>query len=317
MAEGSRSRPPFFIIGAARSGTTLFRVVLDRHRDVAVPPESHFIPLLYARRERYGRDGRVAEKNRFLHDLARNQRFRDWDLPIEAVREELAGLPTPTFSQAIAAAFRAYARREHKPRWGDKTPRYVDVLPLMDHLFPEALFLHVIRDGRDVALSHLEHRGRRPAITAWFWARAIRRARAAARTLGPARYLEVQYERFLDDPADELRRICAFLDLSFDPAMLREDEKALERLPPHRRATHSRLVLAPTKGLRNWRSQMSPGDLAEFEAVAGPVLARAGYEAATRTGRTVRARAWSRVYRSRAVTILRRLGRRAAGEEEG
>jgi hypothetical protein len=290
--------PPFFIVGAARSGTTLLRLMLDRHPEVAIPGESHFIPPLWARRRRYGRAGSIDDREAWLRDLSAQPAFRRWDLPIELVRRELDALPDPTFAQAIEAVFLAYAHSRGKERWGDKTPDYVEHLPLLAHLFPTARFVHLIRDGRDVALStiDLQRLHRRAATAAYFWARAIRQGRTAARLLGPERYVEVRYEELLDDPEGEIRRLARFLDLAFHPAMLEHDREARERLPEGIRRIHGRLALPPTKGLRDWRRDMRPSEVEEFEAVAGRELLAAGYEPSGRhIGVLARARAWSRM----------------------
>lgn len=300
MDRSADSPPPFFIVASARSGTTLLRVMLDRHPRLAIPPESHFIPRLWAERRRYGREGRIEDRDRFLRDLAADRRFQSWDLPIEAVRRDLdsTGRAAPAFPEAVAAAYRAYARARGKEWWGDKTPRHVNDLPLLGSLFPEARFVHMLRDGRDVALSvlELERLHHRAATPAYFWARHIRLARSAAQELGPARFAEVRYEDLLEDPEGELRRVCRFLGLGFEPVMLEHDRQALERIPARQQRMHARIALPPTKGLRDWRTQMSPADVAEFEAVAGRELVAAGYErAAAPPGLPVRARAWLRL----------------------
>lgn len=324
--DPSPEHPPFFIVAAARSGTTLLRVMLDRHPDVAIPPESHFIPRLWTRRRVYGSRGRVEQPERFLKDLAADRRFQSWDLPVEEVRKELSGLSAPPLGEAIAAAYRAYARHRGKRRWGDKTPRYVRKLPLLGRLFPAARFVHMVRDGRDVALSmvELERLHRRAPTPAVFWARQVRSGRAGAAALGPGRYLELRYEDLLDDPAGELRRLCDFLDLAFDPIMLEHDERALESVPPNQRWMHQRIALPPTKGLRDWRTQMDPQEVAGFEVVAGRELVALGYPlAGGRPGASVRARAWGdialfwfRSLRRRMRIRARRWRRRRAAQNE-
>ncbi len=273
---------PVFVVAAARSGTTLLRVLIDRHPDLAVPGEGHFIPHLWAKRDRYGRDGIVERPDVWLADLARHPSFQFWGLPIENVRDELRGRQSVRFSEAVEAAYLAYARRAEKPRWADKTPDYIDHLPLLSSLFPEARFVHMIRDGRDVALSTIDLKRfhRRAATCAHFWSRQVDGAMREGKRLGSDRYLELRYEDLLDDPEGELRRFCRFVDLPFDAAMLEHDERDLEKLPERFRSIHSRLALPPTKGLRDWRSQMPRPEVAEFEAVAGRELTRAGYQLA-------------------------------------
>lgn len=272
--------PPFFVVAAARSGTTLLRVMLDRHHDVAIPGEGHFIPHLWARRDRYGGGGRVRRTEVFLHDLDAHPAFGFWDLPISAVRDAIGDRSDLSFADAIHAAYAAYARKQGKARWADKTPDYIDHLPLLSRLFPEARFVHMVRDGRDVALSTLDLRRfhRHAATCGYFWARQIAAAIGEGRRLGPGRYLELRYEDLLDGPERELERLCTFVGLPYDDAMLQHDEHDLEKLPERFRPIHTRLALPPTKGLRDWRTQMSPREVAEFEAVAGDQLRAAGYD---------------------------------------
>jgi len=306
-ASLDRTEPPFFIVGAPRSGTTLLRVMIDRHPEVAIPGEGHFIPDLWAARRRYGRNGRIDDQRRWLRDLAAHPVFRYWELTPEAVAQELPGRQ-PSFAEAVDAAYRAYARQHGKIRWGDKTPEYVDHLPLLAKLFPDARFVHLLRDGRDVALSTLDL-GRlhtHAASAAFFWARHVRHAWAISSSLGAERYLELRYEDLVEEPERRLREVCEFLSLPFQPSMLDHDGGALERLPERMRSIHTRLALPPTKGLRDWRRDMHPLQVAEFEAIAGPCLAEAGYELASATP-SLRARAMGRW---RIAAFAARYGRR-------
>jgi hypothetical protein len=140
---------PFFIVGSARSGTTFLRLSLNAHPVVAVPPESRFITEL-------NEGTSEVEISRFLQRLARHPRFAAWELSIEAVEAELQGLDRVSYAGAIDATYRAYAKSHGKDRWGDKTPRYVVNIPALAELFPTARFIHLIRDGRDVALSYAD-----------------------------------------------------------------------------------------------------------------------------------------------------------------
>ena len=292
------NRQPFFIVACARSGTTLLRAMLDRHPEVAIVPESHFITELWETRRRYGAEGRVSDREAFLRDLGANPRFRLWDLPRDLLREEMDRLEgAATFAEAVTAPFRAYARWKGKGRWGDKTPVYVEDIPLLAALFPHARFVHVLRDGRDVALSMMDldrlHRG--PASPALFWARRVRRGRADGSALGPRRYTELRYEDLVEDPERALRPLCEFLDLPFDPAVLEHREGGSDLVPEPLRWMHRRLDLPPTKGLRDWRTEMSPRDAARFQVVAGSALAEFGYPPGPRPGPGDRIAAWSQV----------------------
>jgi hypothetical protein len=316
---GQEALPPFFIVGADRSGTTLLLVMLDRHPDVAIPGEGHFIPILWRQRDRYGTDDRVEDVDRFLLDLAAFPTFRYWGLSVESVRRELQTEEPLTLTRAIEAAYRGYARSKGKARWGDKTPEYVDHIPLLAGLFPEARFVHMIRDPRDVALSSvaLGKLHRHPATSAFLWSRKVRRGMEAAGLLGTNRYHELHYEALLDDAERELRHLTDFLALPFDARMLAHDPGAIEKVPARMRHLHSGLTLPPTKGLRDWRTQMPHRDVEEVEAIAGSLMNVVGYQTSTQgPHHAARVRAWSRLVGfglRYARRRLRRVARRVIG----
>jgi hypothetical protein len=267
--------PPLIVLGVGRSGTTLLRVLLDRSSTLAIPYESFFVPQLAHRH------GRRPKLDAFLDDLARLRTLHDWGIAPEDVRPRLReGMMT---GEAIAAIFETYAERHGKPRWGDKTPLYMQQLPLLERLFPAALWVHLVRDGRDAALSFLElpagFSGKtwaQPRTVPQFAAR-WRTEIAAARRLGRhagGRYLELRYEDLVAEPERELRRVCEHASLPWEPGMLDHTRVSdTANMPEHRN-----LAQPPTPGLRDWRSQMKREDALAFEQVAGDVLRSAGHE---------------------------------------
>jgi hypothetical protein len=267
--------PPVIVLGVGRSGTTLLRVMLDRHPTLAIPYESFFVPQLAHRH------GRRPDLDEFLDDVGRLRTLYDWGIAPDDVRPRLhEGMTT---REAIGAIFETYAERQGKPRWGDKTPLYMQQLPLIERLFPDAVWIHLIRDGRDAALSFLElpegFAGKtwaQPRTVAQFaarWRTEILAARRLGRKAG-GRYLELRYEEFVAEPERELRRVCEHASLSWEPGMLDHTRVSdTANMPEHRN-----LAQPPTPGLRDWRTQMEPGGALAFEHVAGDVLRNAGYE---------------------------------------
>jgi Sulfotransferase family len=285
--------PPLLILGVRRSGTTLLRVMLDRHSQLAVPDETYFVPQLADRHLR-----RV-DPDRFLEDV---RRVVDWDLSLGEVRARLRdGMPV---GEAIGSVYAVYAEERGKPRWGDKTPMYMQNLRLLERLFPDARFVHLIRDGRDAATSFLAMprgivtetwmRPQTPADFACQWRTEV----AAARRLGGrvgGRYLEVRYEDLVADVEAVLHRICDFAGLAYEPAMADYAGNVDVSAKPHQQS----LMRPPTRGLRDWRTQMPAADVAAFEHVAGDLLHELGYE--TSHGRDAAARAKLGWYETRAL----------------
>jgi hypothetical protein len=269
----SGTGPPFFIVGSARSGTTLLRLMFNAHSEIAVPPESRFITELYKGQDEVDRDA-------FLQSLDAHPRWHEWDLPIEAVTEELDGAQRLPYAGAIAAAFRAYARTHGKKRWGDKTPRYIEQIELLAGLFPDGRFIHLVRDGRDVALSyaHVPFGPKTVGAVADLWARRVEAGIAAGRPLGPERYIEIRYEDLVEDAAGTIKELCRFVDVEFDPGMLDHTERARDATLPRASKYNPNVTQPPSKKAHSWKDSMAPRDVEAFEAIAGATLARLGYE---------------------------------------
>ncbi|MCC6224097.1 MAG: sulfotransferase [Thermoleophilia bacterium] len=266
--------PPLFVLGVRRSGTTLLRVMLDRHPELAIPDESYFIPQLAARHR-----GRL-DPGAFEDDLRRLPALAAWGVAASDVRARLR--PGATVADGIRAVYELYAARRGKRRWGDKTPLYMRYLPLLERLFPDARYVHLVRDGRDVALSFLsvpagimtESWGhpRDAGAFACQWRTEVLAARELGRRAGD-RYLEVRYEALVADPPRELERICAHGALVYNSGML----DYAGTVDVSRKAHQQSLLRPPTPGLRDWRAAMAPGTVDAFESVAGDVLAGLGY----------------------------------------
>src|SRR2546421_1352497 len=194
--------------------------MLDRHSQLAVPDESYFVPQLADRHLR-----RV-DADAFVDDLRRLDTLAEWKVPLDKVRARLHdGMP---IGAALGTVYAVYAEERGKPRWGDKTPMYMQNLRLLERLFPDALFVHLIRDGRDAATSFLAMppgivtetwmHPRTPAGFACQWRTELAAARRLGRRVG-ARYLEGRYEQLVADAEATLRRICEFAELHYEPAM--------------------------------------------------------------------------------------------------
>jgi hypothetical protein len=247
--------------------------------------------------------------------------MRRFGLPDEAFERAATG--ARTFVEFVSALYANFARERGKQLAAEKTPDYVRNLPLLHGMFPWAKSIHILRDGRDVALSVLEWAGpdkgpgrieiwpHEPVgVCALWWRRNVTLGRTDGRQLSSKRYLEIRYEDLLGDPEGILRRVVTMLELPFATEMLTYFE-GKTRDDPHLSAKSR--WLPPTSGLRDWRSQMAQRDVALFEALAGDALSAAGYERAVthipddvnRAADNCRnwwnARTWRRISGSRSV----------------
>jgi hypothetical protein len=277
------------IVGVPRSGTTLLRMMLDAHPQLAIPPETGFLAEVARLPEGPG------ARDAVFRAIRGAEAWADFHLAEQDLRAELDRVPEDTRAEAVRAFYRLYARRFGKPRWGEKTPGYGLQLDRIGALLPEAHFVHVIRDGRDVALSVRGlcfAPGESMEEIARDWCRRIEETRAqAARS---PRYLEVRYESLVLDTEATLRLVTAFADLPFDPGQLAYHLRAAERLAEHReRRTADGEVVTHAQRLRQqegvtrppdasrvgfWRAAMTTDERSAFESVAGGLLRELGYD---------------------------------------
>jgi len=288
--------PAPFVCGVTRSGTTLLRLMLDSHPELAIPGETHWVPKLIKAFERSPQSAEDAANLAIDH-----KRWGDFHLDAAELRARIDDLDPLTAADTIRAFYMLYVEREGKRRYGDKTPGYVKEMRRIQRVLPEARFIHIIRDGRDVSLSHLRMNWgpETYAQSARLWRNRIRKARKMAPSI--AHYEEVHFEDLVADTEGVLRRVCEFIELDFDPVMLDYHERAEGRLaekarelprknrppqPAEARLESHRLAKEPPRSDRvgMWRERMSPEEIAEYEAVAGDMLVELGYELGSEAG---------------------------------
>lgn len=272
-----------FLTGCERSGTTMLRAMVDAHPQVAVPDESHFLPALAARRHEI-ETGSTVDVERLVRLLHSSPGFRRWGLDQGEVADVLHRARPAHLADTVRLLYRLYARRQGKSRYADKTTTYVFAIPAIAAMLPEARFVHLIRDGRNVALSLLQlpwGPGTVEEAAVW-WRVRVEAARDAGSLLGPGRYTGVRFEDLATSPAAELAGVTEFLDLPWDDRMLRYHDQSssgiLQRMPEGRQQAHRNLRRPPTTTLRDWRRELPAASQLAFEALAGDLLEDLGYE---------------------------------------
>jgi hypothetical protein len=294
--------------------------MLDHHPELAVANDTHFIPRVVN-----PNGGDVLLSPELVERVLGYHRFGRLGLDEAAVYR--AALRTRTYAEFVGALYEDFGSRRGKPLAGEKTPDYVRYLQLLGRLFPWSRVIHIIRDGRDVALSALEWA--RPdkgpgrfslwsvdpiAVCALWWRWQVTTGRTDGRGLG-SWYREIRYEDLVARPRETVEDVCLFLELPFAQKMLAY-HVGRQRQEPGLSAKNA--WLPPTPGLRDWRTQISERDAEVFEALAGDLLLTLGYERATdSTSPAVRALAqgyrswWDAELERRAARQL--VERRAAG----
>jgi hypothetical protein len=262
---------PVFIVGMNGSGTTMLLQSLGNHPDLyGFKRETRVLPHFIAHAGKYGSLSDDGNFLRLLRDLYSLRAFCQVNggRPIP-VPEDWRSMPRDLAS-AIDAGFRYFAVNEDKRRWAEKTPMHALHITALAGLFPSARFIHMVRDGRDSAASFHRRWHRTPALTIHRWKTVVREARRQGTAIGD-RYLELRYEDLTAQPALWMERVCAFLGLSFSPAVLQSRQ-------PQMAAAMKPKASGIVRNSGNWRSYFTPRQIAELETIAGATLALGGYE---------------------------------------
>jgi len=266
--------------------------MLDAHPDLAIPPETGFVPdLIKAAKQ----DDATPES--LLVAVTSHRKWGDFQMDDGELLARWQGLERVKARGAVRAFYELYAEKQGKPRWGDKTPGYTMYMRRISNVLPEARFVHVIRDGRAVALSRMKTLALRPTEmenVARRWQRRLRKARRQGAKLD--HYLEIRYEALIREPEATLREVAGFVELPWDPGMLEYHQRSEERLKEldrdipawgkklprsaeSRMALHEQTTKPPDPArIDRWRDELSDEDLATFEREAGETLVELGYE---------------------------------------
>jgi hypothetical protein len=279
----SRKASPIFIVGAPRSGTTLLRFMLCSHPRIFIPHESYFIPRFFHENSNYYLSQRRAK--RILNFIFHSSPFMDdWRHEIPDPELFIKNIPELTATNLLDAVYMDYANQYGAERWGDKSPTYTGYIDLLISIFPSAQFIHIIRDGRDVAMSTINaYQDSRFYVdfyyAAWTWKLRVQKAIQSAQKLDDDHYYELRYEDLITDTEQLLKDICDFLGEDYHREMAKPHEFARQLISPKNVHSSVREPVTPQKSGR-WRMTMSEMDLKLVQKVAGKLLDELGYKIA-------------------------------------
>ncbi len=279
--ESNLSCSPFFIIGSGRSGNTLLRSILSGNSDISIPPESYRIP--FAIKKFHILNNRDWEDivSQVLKEFEDCKEFYTWEIDITDVQKRLEDIADSkrTLSNIFDELFCTYTEK-HSPGskiWGDKTPMNTLYLDWIGTVFPRSKFIHIIRDGRDVASSYLKMERYDTILEAANrWINSIESAQSFGSKI-KENYMEIRYEELVTNPEEVIKDTCDFLDIDYDSKML-DHTKQVKKLGDTDKEHHSNLSKPiSSDSVGKWRNNLSESDQESITKLLHKHLQRLGY----------------------------------------
>lgn len=287
-------KSPVFIIGNPRSGTTLLRLMLTCHPHIVIPPECGFALWLYPRYgdwEAQDNDTRLSD---FIADLMCCRKIETWRLCARALAGFLRSKRPSSYAVLTASVYEFYASGMYDlfKRWGDKNNCYLDQIAGIKRLFPDVVFLHIVRDGRSVSCSYRDLKTTKmesryvpdlPARledSAAHWKANLETIIRAFDAISWQNVHELRFEDLVSDPESTLRRVCSQLGEVYAPDMLDYHRVNRERqLEPKEFLQWKAKTLRPPIAAEAFRyeGEMTSSERRIFESIAAPILRRYRY----------------------------------------
>lgn len=274
----------FFIVGTQRSGTTLLRLILNAHSQIVVPREAFFLmPLLkkkYLNRSISGNN--LKSFNNYLLSKADIKSthlkgtFEDGDY--YNVISQLAQREKIKLRDLIDGIFSSFCRKEGKSIWGNKTPSFFRKIDILYALFPDAKFIHIVRDGRDVydSFRKIDPSKNNVSIMALDWNYKLFRIEKSLKKIPTNNKVTIRYEDLLSKGEETVKHICSVIGVEYENSML-DFYKSSHK---HTSSTHSRLIFNPLNenNMYTWKKNLTPREAKIFNLLARHYLKKYNYE---------------------------------------
>lgn len=276
--------PYVFVVGCPRSGTTLLQRMLDNHPQLTVANDTHFITR--AAKKVLRKNPTPALTAELVEAVLTYRRFYRMGLDKNDVRA--VARDCPSYAEFVSRLYTLRGTQQKKLLSGEKTPDYCRQIPILHGLFPNARFVHIIRDGRNTALSTLNWAtaskgpGKWPlwnedpvGTCALWWRWQAGKGQHDGNLVDKQRFYQVRYEDLVEAPELQLQAIAEFLDIPYSDSMANYHTGKTRHSPG---LSAKKAWLPPVKNLRDWRKDMSAEDTGVFEGIAGKLLRENGYE---------------------------------------
>ena len=277
-----KNKRPIFIVGCERSGTTMLRLILHSHANIAIPPQTKYLKKIYKRRLFFGNLSKQKNKNRivkwFFDNHNKKTKIIDLGLNPNDIKSEMIK-SGDSLGSILSTIFKLYSKQYNKIRWGDKHPYYIKYLDQLFKLFSDAQVIHIIRDGRDAvaSLKSMPWWKNNSIYSMLNWQEAISNGKRAKLKYTSDQFIEIRYEDIIEEPEKNIKILCDFLEEDFSLKMLEFHKIADTAVPSYKMDWHSdtkqqmnsKKIGRWQKDLESWESNLMHRKMKEELSVHG------------------------------------------------
>ncbi|MCR9183627.1 MAG: sulfotransferase [Flavobacteriaceae bacterium] len=280
---------PIFILGNPRSGTSLLRLVLHSHDSISIPPESHFFLWL---EEKYGvwNDDYFSS---YIKDLFNSTKFETWNISKYELIKFLKSEKIENYSHLTSLIYYFYSKKNNKEivYWGDKNSLWKDKLHRINYFYPNAFFINIIRDGRDIACSYksldekkLEHKyapklPNQIAVIAQDWKTNIKSIERFLDTISTDNKITIYYEDLVRNLEMTTKKILGKLNMEFENSQLFYYKNQPSEIEPFEFLIWKEKLLNPPdiKNIGKFNNELTEMEIETFNKIANTELKKHGY----------------------------------------
>ncbi len=269
--------PAVFIVGMARSGTTLLSEILNAHSSIAVSPETHYFRKYWADEEKSTLEKRLALTEEFLAGDEFKQ-FGYSNEQKEEIRAEVFAAIRKGQSQILDIVLTRYRLKHNKPVWCEKTPVHMLYLAHIANLFPQSKFICLVRDPRDTCLSlkKVPFNAGSTVSIARRWKRYARLS-VLYQNEYPDSFRVIKYEDLIRRPEQQALKICRFLNIDFQSEMLNQknDPATFDGQKEYWKLNATKPI--DQNNYDKWKHEMKPGEIYFLQKYLGREMGRYNY----------------------------------------
>jgi hypothetical protein len=285
-----------FILGNPRSGTSLFRLMLNAHPQIISPPECGFLHWWFSKYKDWCSNDNTSDRVlEFLADVKSSKKIEDWNLDFDNLKQKIKTHNPKNYAELVELVYLLFAEQKGKVPSivADKNNYYINHLNDLKEIWPDAKYILVVRDGRDVACSYLNmeklltNSPYKPKLStdiktiAKEWLANNQNILNFSESLHENQFMAIRYEDFVTESELYLTKVCNFLGLNFESNMLdyfiknaKQQDEPTSTLDWKKKT----LEKPDENNIGKYKIELQKESVEEFNTIAKEILQKFNYE---------------------------------------